>query len=154
MEPAKPDQNKPQYKYQRKDKKDQEMTDESSQITEKKEYKEKPRGGDRGARRGRGDRGGRGGRGCRGGHDRKYENHVEDLKPLKLSNKERVPHESSEKGFTGKSETWFDEDRFNNKGKTNVNFDDVNKHDYYFNSYSSHHIHEEMLKDRHRTMTY
>ena len=26
--------------------------------------------------------------------------------------------------------------------------------DYYFNSYSSHHIHEEMLKDTHKTTTY
>ena len=28
------------------------------------------------------------------------------------------------------------------------------KHDYYYNSYSSHHIHQEMLSDRHRTLTY
>jgi len=33
-------------------------------------------------------------------------------------------------------------------------FDDASKHDYYFGSYSSHHIHEEMLKDTVRTLTY
>ena len=33
-------------------------------------------------------------------------------------------------------------------------FGDRDKHDYYFGSYSSFHIHEEMLKDTVRTRTY
>jgi len=33
-------------------------------------------------------------------------------------------------------------------------FGERNKHDYYFGSYSSFHIHEEMLKDTVRTRTY
>ena len=38
--------------------------------------------------------------------------------------------------------------------KAKANFDNANKLDYYFNSYSSHHIHEEMLKDKVRTLAY
>jgi len=38
--------------------------------------------------------------------------------------------------------------------KKEANFDKAGEHDYYFNSYSSHHIHEEMLKDTSRTLTY
>ena len=53
---------------------------------------------------------------------------------------------SKEHGFTGDKEAWFDEDLYN-KPKQKANFDDAKKHDYYYNSYSSHHIHEEMLKD-------
>lgn len=55
----------------------------------------------------------------------------------------------------GEPSKWFDEERYNAPKKTQTaNFDDANKHDYYFNSYSSHHIHEEMLKDSIRTLTY
>lgn len=60
---------------------------------------------------------------------------------------------STENGFTGTTETWFDEELYNAPTK-GPNFDDAKKHDYYFNSYSSHHIHEEMLKDTNRTLTY
>ena len=41
-----------------------------------------------------------------------------------------------------------------NQPKKGANFDKANEHDYYFNSYSSHHIHEEMLKDTSRTLAY
>ena len=60
---------------------------------------------------------------------------------------------SQENGFTGDKEEWFDEDKYN-QPKQGPNFDEAKKHDYYFGSYSSHHIHEEMLKDTHRTLTY
>jgi len=60
---------------------------------------------------------------------------------------------SKEPGFVGHSDKWFDEDRFN-KPKRMANFDGAKDHDYYYNSYSSHHIHEEMLKDSNRTLTY
>jgi len=40
------------------------------------------------------------------------------------------------------------------KPKKGANFDKAKDHDYYFNSYSSHHIHEEMLKDSSRTLAY
>jgi len=60
---------------------------------------------------------------------------------------------SGEKGFTGNQEKWFDEERYN-KPKEEVTFEKAGEHDYYFGSYSSHHIHEEMLKDSVRTLTY
>lgn len=60
---------------------------------------------------------------------------------------------STEVGFTGASESWFDDEAYK-APKNKANFDEAGKHDYYFNSYSSHHIHEEMLKDTHRTNTY
>ena len=60
---------------------------------------------------------------------------------------------SRENGFTGKSDSWFDEERYN-RPKLNANFDEAKQHDYYYNSYSSHHIHEEMLKDSNRTLAY
>jgi protein arginine N-methyltransferase 1 len=63
------------------------------------------------------------------------------------------PCKSREPGFTGHPDTWFDDDKYN-KPKKGATFDEANQHDYYFNSYSSHHIHEEMLKDSHRTLTY
>ena len=65
-------------------------------------------------------------------------------------------YQSKEKGFTGDSETWFDEEKYTRPkhGQSKANFDEANKHDYYFNSYSSHHIHEEMLKDKSRTLAY
>lgn len=62
---------------------------------------------------------------------------------------------SQEKGFVGDPSNWWDENRYNRpKNGVKATFDGADKHDYYFNSYSSHHIHEEMLKDRHRTMSY
>ena len=60
---------------------------------------------------------------------------------------------SNESGYVGNSEGWFDEELYK-KPKGKANFDGANKHGYYFNSYSSHHIHEEMLKDTSRTLTY
>ena len=60
---------------------------------------------------------------------------------------------STEQGFTGPSEQWFDDEVYN-VPRFKATFDGAGKHDYYFNSYSSHHIHEEMLKDTHRTNTY
>lgn len=60
---------------------------------------------------------------------------------------------STELGFTGPSEEWFNDEIYK-APKHKANFDEAGKHDYYFNSYSSHHIHEEMLKDSHRTTTY
>lgn len=67
-------------------------------------------------------------------------------------NKEKV-QPSKEQGFTGPKEEWFDEELYN-RPKYSATFDGADKHDYYFNSYSSHHIHEEMLKDTSRTLTY
>ena len=79
------------------------------------------------------------------------------MAPLKLAHKGTKVHVSNEKGFVGDSETWFDEDRYKKPKVTRggkATFDEANKHDYYYNSYSSHHIHEEMLKDRSRTTAY
>ena len=82
-------------------------------------------------------------------------NHVENLAPISLPHKMMSTIKSQEKGFTGNPTSWWDEDRYKRpKGASKATFDGADKHDYYFGSYSSHHIHEEMLKDRHRTMTY
>lgn len=74
------------------------------------------------------------------------------MKPINFGRKDKVLP-SDETGYKGSPDTWFDDDRYN-KPKHKANFDGASKHDYYFNSYSSHHIHEEMLKDQHRTLTY
>ncbi len=59
---------------------------------------------------------------------------------------------SDEKGFTGCPDNWFSDEEF---FKTLPGHSDMeNKKDYYFNSYSSYYIHEQMLKDRIRTGTY
>jgi protein arginine N-methyltransferase 1 len=59
---------------------------------------------------------------------------------------------STEEGFTGTKESWFDNNEFfkNLPGHSDIE----NKKDYYFNSYSSFNIHEEMLKDTVRTGTF
>ena len=59
---------------------------------------------------------------------------------------------SDEPGFTGTPDTWFSDEEF---FKTLPGHSDMeNKKDYYFNSYSSYYIHEQMLKDKIRTGTY
>lgn len=79
--------------------------------------------------------------------------HFKDkMKAPMVTDKEGV-FVSNETGFTGDKETWFDNDLYM-KPKSKANFDGAKEHDYYFNSYSSHHIHEEMLKDTNRTLTY
>ena len=56
---------------------------------------------------------------------------------------------SNETGFTGSPDTWFSDEEF---FKSMPGHSDMeNKKDYYFNSYSSYYIHEQMLKDRTRT---
>jgi protein arginine N-methyltransferase 1 len=59
---------------------------------------------------------------------------------------------SDEEGFTGPCSNWFSNEEFfkNLPGHSDIE----SKKDYYFNSYSSYNIHEEMLKDRIRTGTY
>ena len=74
------------------------------------------------------------------------------IKAPTINDKDKVVN-STETGFTGEKETWFDEDLYN-KPKQAATFDKAKEHDYYFNSYSSHHIHEEMLKDTNRTVSY
>ena len=59
---------------------------------------------------------------------------------------------SDEPGFTGTPDTWFSDEEF---FKILPGHSDMeNKKDYYFNSYSSYYIHEQMLKDKIRTGTY
>lgn len=77
----------------------------------------------------------------------------EKLKEPKHDNKNKI-YKSKEAGFTGDKEDWFDEELYNKPKVKGPNFDDAKKHDYYYNSYSSHHIHEEMLKDQQRTLAY
>jgi protein arginine N-methyltransferase 1 len=58
---------------------------------------------------------------------------------------------SKEEGFTGETEKWFNDQEFYSKLLVD---DKAEKKDYYFNSYSSFYIHEEMIKDDHRTNSY
>jgi len=88
---------------------------------------------------------------------KKYKNYKDDNEDYYKSNEnnenniEKVTN-SDEKGFTGSPETWFSDEEF---FKALPGHSDMeNKKDYYFNSYSSYYIHEQMLKDRIRTGTY
>ena len=81
----------------------------------------------------------------------KGQHKMHPLKQPVFNDKNRVV-KSSEQGMTG-VDKWWDEDRFNQPHSV-ATFDKAGEHDYYFNSYSSHHIHEEMLKDSVRTLTY
>lgn len=56
-----------------------------------------------------------------------------------------------EDGFIGSTENWFDDQEFNSKLLVKPKVGDK---DYYFNSYSSFYIHEEMIKDTVRTESY
>jgi hypothetical protein len=60
---------------------------------------------------------------------------------------------STEAGFTGDSETWFDDIQFKKQLTQDLQYNNE-KHDYYFGSYSHFYIHEEMLKDEIRTNAY
>ena len=52
---------------------------------------------------------------------------------------------SEEPGFTGEPSPWFDDNEFFSKFPQSEN---KGEKDYYFNSYSSFYIHEEMIKDK------
>jgi hypothetical protein len=69
---------------------------------------------------------------------------------LRVDSSDVIP--SEEEGFTGSPDGWFDDELY--KKQMLSDFGDRDKHDYYFGSYSSFHIHEEMLKDTVRTRTY
>lgn len=58
---------------------------------------------------------------------------------------------SEEEGFTGNPESWFSDKEFYSRLMTKG---DTEEKDYYFNSYSSFYIHEEMIKDKIRTSSY
>ena len=53
---------------------------------------------------------------------------------------------ATEGGFTGPTSSWFSDEEFFKNLSSHCDFE--GKKDYYFNSYSSFNIHEEMLKDR------
>jgi len=89
---------------------------------------------------------------------KKYKNYKdnEDNKyyPSNENNENNIEKviKSDEKGFTGSPESWFSDEEF---FKSLPGHSDMeNKKDYYFNSYSSYYIHEQMLKDKIRTGTY
>ena len=82
-----------------------------------------------------------------------YDNDEEYVKTNEKNenNIEKVT-KSEEVGFTGKPDNWFSDEEF---FKALPGHSDMeNKKDYYFNSYSSYYIHEQMLKDKVRTGTY
>ena len=83
-----------------------------------------------------------------------YQNEERDYVPSNENNENNIEKvtKSDEKGFTGAPDTWFSDEEF---FKALPGHSDMeNKKDYYFNSYSSYYIHEQMLKDRKRTGTY
>ncbi len=53
---------------------------------------------------------------------------------------------SDEEGFTGAPSEWFSDKEFFSKLPGSM--DHKGEKDYYFNSYSSFYIHEEMIKDK------
>jgi len=69
-----------------------------------------------------------------------------------LNLNERPVAASTEEGFCGDKETWFDDVAY--RKQMFDDFGERDKHDYYYGSYSSFHIHEEMLKDTTRTRAY
>ena len=77
-------------------------------------------------------------------------------KPNKKSNNNRYQPsnnkvmKTNEEGFTGTPDQWFSDEEFHSRLLTKVHKDQ----DYYFNSYSSFYIHEEMIKDSVRTCAY
>lgn len=83
-----------------------------------------------------------------------YQNDEREYAPSNENNENNIEKvtKSDEKGFTGAPDTWFSDEEF---FKALPGHSDMeNKKDYYFNSYSSYYIHEQMLKDRKRTGTY
>ena len=88
---------------------------------------------------------------------KKYKNYKEENEehyPSNENNENNIEKvtKSDEKGFTGAPENWFSDEEF---FKALPGHSDMeNKKDYYFNSYSSYYIHEQMLKDKIRTGTY
>ena len=85
---------------------------------------------------------------------RNYQNEEKEYTPSNENNENNIEKvtKSDEKGFTGAPDTWFSDEEF---FKSLPGHSDMeNKKDYYFNSYSSYYIHEQMLKDRKRTQTY
>ena len=83
-----------------------------------------------------------------------YQNDEGEYAPSNENNENNIEKvtKSDEKGFTGAPDTWFSDEEF---FKALPGHSDMeNKKDYYFNSYSSYYIHEQMLKDRKRTGTY
>ena len=87
---------------------------------------------------------------------RKYKNNEEDEQhyPSYEKNENNIEkvEKSTEPGFVGAPENWFSDEEF---FKSLPGHSDMeNKKDYYFNSYSSFYIHEQMLKDKIRTGTY
>jgi len=65
---------------------------------------------------------------------------------------ERPVVAATEEGFIGPKADWFDDAEY--RRQMLDDFGNRSKHDYYYGSYSSFHIHEEMLKDTVRTRTY
>ena len=63
---------------------------------------------------------------------------------MEKNNKNEIK-KATESGFTGPTENWFSDTEFNKKL---VKPEQTEEKDYYFNSYSTFYIHEEMIKDR------
>lgn len=61
------------------------------------------------------------------------------------------PKNATETGFIGEPKEWFSDDEFKKQVCADLSKAD---HDYYYGSYSSYYIHEEMLKDAVRTRAY
>lgn len=78
-------------------------------------------------------------------------NHYQENESRIKNNIETVT-KSDEKGFSGPTDEWFSNKEYFDKlpGHSDIE----GKKDYYFNSYSSYTIHEQMLKDQVRTGTY
>jgi type I protein arginine methyltransferase len=81
-------------------------------------------------------------------NNKNYNKQKDDVKYERVDNKVKT---ATEEGFTGTEEKWFDDQEFFSKLLTK---EKTEEKDYYFNSYSSFYIHEEMIKDHVRTESY
>jgi hypothetical protein len=55
---------------------------------------------------------------------------------------------TNELGFTGPTSNWFNDEEFSKRLVVTSEKSGKEEKDYYFNSYSTFYIHEEMIKDR------
>jgi protein associated with RNAse G/E len=80
----------------------------------------------------------------RGGYRKPKEDVFVKKMYINIKFSEKV-EKSEEDGFVGKPSEWFSDEEFY---KNIIASAEDGKKDYYFNSYSSFYIHEEMIKDR------
>lgn len=86
-----------------------------------------------------------------GGYNNYYgNNYNQNRTNVYVKNTNKV-EKSEEEGFTGTKKNWFNDEEYYKRLPGTM---EKTEKDYYFNSYSSFYIHEEMIKDTIRTGSY